>query len=148
MRAVVQRVKKGSVSIEEKVVSSIGPGLVILLGVGEGDTEADAIWLAEKIANLRIFPDAEDKLNLSLLNIGGEALVVSQFTLYGDCRHGRRPSFSEAALPDLASKLYKAFSCELKTKRVPVATGIFQANMLVEIANDGPVTLLLDTDKL
>jgi D-tyrosyl-tRNA(Tyr) deacylase len=146
MRAVVQRVSRGSVAIEGQVVGQIGRGLVVLLGVGHGDGETEARLLAEKIANLRIFEDAAGKMNLSLLDIGGEALVVSQFTLYADTRRGRRPGFTDAALPDLAEPLVQRFADHLRAAGIPVATGRFGAMMLVEIHNDGPVTILLDTD--
>jgi len=146
MRAVVQRVSRGSVAIEGQVVGQIGRGLVVLLGVGHGDGEAEARLLAEKVANLRIFEDAAGKMNLSLLDIGGEALVVSQFTLYADTRRGRRPGFTDAALPDVAEPLVQRFADHLRAAGIPVATGRFGAMMLVEIHNDGPVTILLDTD--
>jgi len=146
VRSVVQRVSRGSVSIEGQVVGQIGRGLVVLLGVGHGDGEAEARLLAEKVANLRIFEDAAGKMNLSLLDIGGEALVVSQFTLYADTRRGRRPGFTDAALPDVAEPLVQRFADHLRAAGIPVATGRFGAMMLVEIHNDGPVTILLDTD--
>jgi D-tyrosyl-tRNA(Tyr) deacylase len=128
------------------VVGQIGRGLVVLLGVGHGDGEAEARLLGEKIANLRIFEDAAGKMNLSLLDVGGEALVVSQFTLYADTRRGRRPGFTDAALPDVAEPLVQRFADHLRAAGIPVATGRFGAMMLVEIHNDGPVTILLDTD--
>jgi D-tyrosyl-tRNA(Tyr) deacylase len=139
-------VSRGSVAIEGQVVGQIGRGLVVLLGVGHGDGEAEARLLAEKIANLRIFEDAAGKMNLSLLDSGGEALVVSQFTLYADTRRGRRPGFTDAALPDVAEPLVQRFADHLRAAGIPVATGRFGAMMLVEIHNDGPVTILLDTD--
>ncbi len=148
MRAVVQRVKRGSVTVDNMITGSIGRGLVVLLGVGQGDQEADARYLAEKIVNLRIFEDKEGKMNLSLKDIEGEILVVSQFTLFGDCRQGRRPSFTEAASPAEAERLYGYFVELLKQQGIGVATGVFQAHMLVEIMNDGPVTMLLDSRKL
>ena len=144
MRAVVQRVKKASVSVDGKVVGAIGPGLMILVGVKEGDTEAEAQWLASKVATLRIFGDDEGKLNRSVLDMGGKALVVSQFTLYADCRKGRRPSFVEAARPEVADPLVDKFVEFLHTEGLHVETGIFQAEMLVEIYNDGPVTVIID----
>ncbi|RDV82317.1 D-aminoacyl-tRNA deacylase [Ammonifex thiophilus] len=144
MRALVQRVARGAVWVEGKKIASIGRGLVVLLGIKKGDTPNDARYLAEKVAHLRIFEDEEGKLNLSLKEVGGEALVVSQFTLYGDCRRGRRPSFSEAAPAEEAEPLYRAFLAALREQGVPVAEGKFQAHMLVEIYNDGPVTLLLE----
>jgi D-tyrosyl-tRNA(Tyr) deacylase len=139
-------VSRGSVAIEGQVVGQIGRGLVVLLGVGHGDGEAEARLLAEKIANLRIFKDAAGKMNLSLLDSGGEALVVSQFTLYADTRRGRRPGFTDAALPDVAEPLVQRFADHLRAAGIPVATGRFGDMMLVEIHNDGPVTILLDTD--
>jgi len=144
MRAVVQRVRKASVSVGGEVVGAIGPGLVVLLGVKTGDTEAEAKWLANKIANLRIFSDQEGKFNLSALDVGGEALVVSQFTLYGDARKGRRPSFIEAAPPEVAEPLVEKFVEFLRAKGLKVETGRFGAIMLVEIHNDGPVTIILE----
>jgi len=128
-------------------VGATGPGMVILLGVGEGDTGQDVEYLAEKIANLRIFEDDRGKMNLSLLDIEGEALIVSQFTLYGDCRKGRRPNFSGAAPPAKGEEYYNRFVKALRNRGVKVATGIFRAYMTVEIINDGPVTLLLDSSK-
>jgi D-tyrosyl-tRNA(Tyr) deacylase len=144
MRAVVQRVKQGSVTIAGKRVAEIGAGMVILLGVGPQDTEIQAEALARKIAMLRIFSDAEDKMNLSLLDTKGEAIVVSQFTLYANTRKGNRPSFVEAALPEIASPLVERFAGLLRAQGVPTQTGEFGADMLVEIANDGPVTILLE----
>jgi len=145
MRAVVQRVKKGSVSIEGKVVGEIGKGLVILLGVKSGDTEADAKFLADKCVNLRIFADAAGKFNLSALDISGELLAISQFTLYADTRKGRRPSFIEAAPPEISEPLYKKFIVYLQESGLRVASGEFGAMMLVEIYNDGPVTIILES---
>jgi D-aminoacyl-tRNA deacylase len=145
MRAVIQRVRSGSVTVEGEGPRRIGRGLVVLLGVGTNDTEKDAAWLAEKTANLRIFEDPEGKMNLSLLDVGGEALVVSQFTLYGDPRKGRRPSFTGAAPPDKADLLYKRYVELLEKCGIRVQTGWFRARMMVAIENDGPVTLLLDT---
>ena len=144
MRAVLQRVRSGRVSVAERTLAQIGKGAVILLGIGPEDGEAQARYLAEKIANLRIFEDDEGKLNLSLLDTGGEAIVVSQFTLYADTRKGRRPSFTDAAPPDLASPLVERFAALLEAQGVPTQTGEFGAHMLVEIANDGPVTILLE----
>ena len=148
MRAVIQRVRSASVTVDEEVVGSIGRGLVVLLGVGLNDTEREASWLADKTANLRIFEDDEGKMNLSLLDIGGQALVVSQFTLYGDARKGRRPSFTDAAPPEKADHLYRRYVECLENVRIGVQTGRFRAKMLVSIENDGPVTLILDTPTL
>lgn len=148
MRAVVQRVKEASVLIEGAVVGEISKGVLIFLGVGENDTENECVYMANKIVNLRIFPDEKDLMNLSLLDINGAALVVSQFTLWGDCRKGRRPSFIEAARPEKANKLYKRFISLLKDKNVSVATGKFQEMMDVHLVNDGPVTILLDSLKV
>jgi D-tyrosyl-tRNA(Tyr) deacylase len=144
MRAVIQRVGKASVSVEGEVVGQIGRGVVVLVGVTHGDTQEQADWLAEKIASLRIFEDAEGKMNLGLLDVGGTALVVSQFTLYADARKGRRPSFTDAALPEVAEPLVDYFAQALRRQGVPVETGVFRAHMLVEIHNDGPVTILLE----
>lgn len=145
MRALIQRVTKASVSIEGKVVGSIGKGLVILLGVKLGDTDDDANFLADKSVNLRIFADQEGKFNLSALDVGGELLAISQFTLYGDTRKGRRPSFIDAAPPEISEPLYKKFVTYLRQSGLKVATGEFGAMMLVEIHNDGPVTILLES---
>src|SRR4030042_3291385 len=145
MRAVVQRVKEARVCVEGKVIGEIKQGLLCFVGVGKGDQEADADSLAAKIPQLRIFEDAEGRFNRPLLDIKGEIFVVSQFPLFGDCRRGRRPSFSDAAEPDQARELYQRFIAKLKEDAVPVAQGEFQAHMEVELINDGPVTLLLDT---
>ena len=147
MRAVVQRVSRAKVTVEGRVTGEIGAGLMILLGVGKDDTSAAAASLAEKISNLRIFEDEQGKMNRSLLDVKGSALVVSQFTLYGDARGQRRPSFIAAASPELGRKLYEEFSEALRGIGVKVATGIFQAMMSVELVNEGPVTILIDTDK-
>lgn len=147
MRAVVQKVSRSKVTVEEEVTGSIDHGLMVLLGVTHDDTEADAGYLAEKIANLRIFEDADDKLNLSVKDVQGAILSISQFTLYGDCRKGRRPSFTEAARPEQANKLYEVFNERLQQEGVTVETGRFQTHMMVELVNDGPVTLLLDSKK-
>ncbi len=148
MRAVVQRVKKGSVEIEKKEIGKIEEGLIILLGVGQDDAEKDVEYLAEKIVNLRIFEDKEGKMNLSVKDINGQILVISQFTLYGDCKKGRRPSFISAALPEKAVKLYDYFVKYIKNYGLKIETGEFQAKMLVRIYNNGPVTILLDSEKL
>jgi D-aminoacyl-tRNA deacylase len=144
MRAVIQRVRRGKVSVDERVVSSIGHGLVILLGVGPDDTEENARGLARKIAMLRIFEDDQEKMNLSVLDVKGEALVVSQFTLFADTRRGHRPSFSGAAAPDLARPLAERFTALLIEQGVPTQTGEFGAHMLVEIENNGPVTIWME----
>lgn len=145
MRALIQRVQKGAVQIDGEEVAAIGVGLVVFIGVGADDKPADAEYLANKIANLRIFADEQRPLNRSILDVGGEALVVSQFTLYGDTRRGRRPSFSQAAPPDEAQPLYELFVQHLRQLGVPTVTGRFQADMLVAIANDGPVTLMVES---
>ena len=147
MRAVVQRVSQGSVSVDGVSVGSIGRGLVILLGVGHDDGEREAHWLAQKIANLRIMADADGRMNLSLLEVGGGALVISQFTLLADCRKGRRPSFIEAAEPGKARDLYAYFAAEAARRVRRVSTGRFQAMMKVALTNDGPVTILLESEK-
>ncbi len=145
MKAVIQRVRRASVTVDGAVSGAIGGGLLVLLGVGRGDTEAAADYLAGKIAGLRIFPDAEGKMNLSLLDTGGAMLVVSQFTLYGDCRKGRRPSFDAAAPPEEARRLYEYFVSKVRAANIPVETGVFQAHMDVELLNDGPVTLIIES---
>ena len=147
MRAVLQRVSRAQVSVESRVTGSIASGLMILLGVGLADTAAVAASMAEKCANLRIFEDEQGKMNKSLLDVKGAALVVSQFTLYGDARGQRRPSFVSAGPPELAKKLYEDFCEALRDLGVTVGTGIFQAMMSVELVNEGPVTILLDSDK-
>lgn len=148
MRAVVQRVSQARVEVEGQTVGSIQAGLLVLLGVSRDDGREQAAWLAGKIAGLRMFPDAEDKLNLSVKDVGGAVLVVSQFTLWGDCRKGTRPSYTRAAGGDLAEPLYEAFCEELRNKGLSVATGQFGAMMEVHLVNQGPVTLLLDTEKM
>jgi D-aminoacyl-tRNA deacylase len=147
MRAVLQRVSQARVTVEGRVTGEIGHGLMILLGVGKQDSSAVAASLAEKVANLRIFEDQQQKMNLSLLDVKGAALVVSQFTLYGDARGQRRPSFISAAPPDVAKQLYEEFCEALRKLGITVATGIFQAMMSVELVNEGPVTILLDSEK-
>lgn len=144
MRAVLQRVSRSRVTVEERVVAEIGRGVVILVGVGHGDTEAEARWLAEKCAGLRIFEDAQGKTNLALGDVGGAAIVVSQFTLLADARKGRRPSFTDAAAPDRAEPLVRLFSEHLASRGVPTQQGLFGAHMQVELVNDGPVTILLE----
>ena len=147
MRAVVQRVSRARVTVEGRVTGEIGAGLMILLGIGRNDASAVAVSMAEKVAHLRIFEDDEGKMNRSLLDVKGSALVVSQFTLYGDARGQRRPSFVAAAPPDQAKKLYEEFSEALRKLGISVATGVFKAMMSVESVNEGPVTILLDSDK-
>ena len=145
MRALIQRVSNASVKIAGRTVGKTGQGLVILLGITHDDTEADVKYLADKCVNLRIFCDDDDKMNRSLLDIDGEALIISQFTLYGDARKGRRPGFSSAARPDYAIPLYEKFVQTVKDCKIKVATGKFGAKMLVDIKNDGPVTLMLES---
>ncbi|MCS7174454.1 D-aminoacyl-tRNA deacylase [Pseudothermotoga sp.] len=147
MRAVVQRVHNASVSVDGKLVGQINAGLLVYLGVGKNDTEKDVEWMCDKIANLRIFEDSNGKMNLSLLQVNGELLVISQFTLYGDCRRGRRPSFDEAAPPEIGEKLYEMFIEKMKQQVKRVEKGIFGAHMEVESMNDGPVTILLDSER-
>ena len=147
MRACVQRVSRASVTVEGTVVGEIARGLLVLLGVTAADTDNDARHLADKICGLRIFEDADNKMNQSLEDIGGAMLVVSQFTLYGDCRKGRRPSFTQAAPPEQAERLYDTFVAGVGMRGIPVATGRFRAHMNVALVNDGPVTLLLDSTK-
>jgi D-tyrosyl-tRNA(Tyr) deacylase len=147
MRAVVQRVSHAKVTVDGRITGEIGAGLMILLGVGRNDTPAIAASIAEKCVNLRIFEDEQGKMNLSLLDVKGSVLAVSQFTLYGDARGQRRPSFISAAPPELAKALYEEFCGALRKLGVSVATGIFQAMMSVELVNEGPVTILLDSDK-
>ncbi|HKZ85651.1 MAG TPA: D-aminoacyl-tRNA deacylase [Anaerolineae bacterium] len=146
MRLVIQRVKQASVSVDGKIVGQCGHGLCILAGVRLGDTEAEAKWLAQKVAGLRIFEDDEGKMNRSVIDVGGSALVVSQFTLYADARKGRRPSFVDAELPDRAAPLVMKFVEYLRAEGVPTETGVFGAMMLVEIHNDGPVTIMLERE--
>ena len=148
MRAVVQRVSEASVEVSGEIVGEIGPGLAVLVGVKQGDTEADARYLAEKTAHLRVFNDSEGRMNLSLLERGGGVLVVSQFTLYGDARRGRRPSYAEAAAPEAAESLYLRYCDLLREMGVSVQTGRFGAKMTVRLVGEGPVTILLDSDRL
>src|ERR1700694_3857721 len=147
MRAVLQRVREARVEAGGTVTGAIGTGLLVLLGVSRTDSKDDADYLAEKISGLRIFPDEQDRMNRSVLEIGGAVLVVSQFTLYGDCRRGRRPSFDEAAPPDEARSLYEYFVERLRASNLKTETGVFQASMQVHLVNDGPVTLLLESKK-
>jgi D-tyrosyl-tRNA(Tyr) deacylase len=148
MRACVQRVSEAHVTVEGAETGRIGRGLVVLLGVGHNDGDDEARWLAEKIVGLRVFEDDAGKMNLSLADVGGEMLVISQFTLYGDCRRGRRPSFTDAAPPELAERLYEAFASEVRKTGVGVGTGRFREHMMVSLVNDGPVTLWIDTAEM
>jgi D-aminoacyl-tRNA deacylase len=148
VRAVIQRVAEASCRVDGEVVGAIGPGPAVLLGVGLGDTEADADALADKVLNLRVFPDEAGQMNRSVLDTGGGLLVVSQFTLLGDARKGRRPSYSDAAPPEEANRLYERFVERLRPSGLPVATGVFRAMMDVALVNQGPVTILLDSRKL
>ena len=147
MRAVVQRVLRAEVRVDQQTVAAIDRGLLVLVGVGADDSPADAKWLADKVAHLRVFDDEDGKMNLSVLDTGGSVLAVSQFTLYGDCRRGRRPGFSGAAPPGQGEDLYRRRISELEQMQVAVASGVFQAHMEVELINDGPVTLLLDSKR-
>src|SRR5580700_7443852 len=147
MRAVVQRVSRAQVAVNEEIVGKIGPGLLVLLGVGRDDTEADATYLAEKITGLRVFEDAQGKMNRSLHEAGGSVLAVSQFTLYGDVRRGKRPSFDAAAPPEKARQLYEFFVQQIRAAGLRCETGRFQETMQVELMNQGPVTILLDSAK-
>jgi len=148
MRAVVQRVSRAEVRVDGNTVGRIKKGILVLLGVGRDDNEQDLQWMADKVVNLRIFEDENDKMNLSVLDVGGQVLVVSQFTLYGDCRKGKRPSYSSAAAPGDAERMYTAFVETIESRYgIKVETGVFQAMMEVDLVNDGPVTLLLDSKK-
>jgi D-tyrosyl-tRNA(Tyr) deacylase len=147
VRAVIQRVSKASVTVDQQTVGAIDQGLMVLLGVARGDISPDATYLAEKTAGLRIFEDDAGKMNRSVEEIGGSLLVVSQFTLLGDCRKGRRPGFTDAAQPELADQLYEEYVAALRSRGVNVATGVFRADMQVALVNDGPVTMLLDSRK-
>ena len=147
MRAVVQRVSRARVVIDDEVAAEIGRGLLVLLGITHADTAENARWLAEKIVDLRIFPDDEGKMNRSVRDVGAEVLIISQFTLSADCRRGRRPSFDNAAPPEVARSMYETFVETLKAMELPVQTGEFRAMMQVELINDGPVTILLDSRK-
>ena len=147
MRAVIQRVSQASVIVDGQTVGAIEQGLMVLLGVARGDTAGEATYLADKTAGLRIFEDDDGKMNRSVKEVGGSILVVSQFTLLGDCRKGRRPGFTEAATPELADALYEAYVDVLRNRGLTVATGVFQADMQVALVNDGPVTLMLDSRK-
>lgn len=148
MRAVIQRVSRASVTVDSEITGEINAGLLVLLGIHKDDGEAEIKWMVDKVTNLRIFEDDDGKMNRSLLDTSGAMLVVSQFTLYGDCRKGRRPGYSSAAPPKSAEDLYQQFIDAVKQKNIPTASGRFQAHMDVELVNDGPVTLLLDSSKL
>lgn len=148
MRAVVQRVDRASVTVDGQLTGKVERGLLVLLGVAEGDTDKDLHYIVDKVCGLRIFEDAEGKMNLSVQDIGGSLLAVSQFTLCGDCRKGKRPSFDKAAKPDVANAFYEQFVEQCRVKGLPVATGVFRAHMLVELVNNGPVTILLDSTKI
>ncbi len=147
MKAVIQRVSKGTVTVNNEIVGKVDKGFVVFLGVGHEDTEEDAAYLAKKIANMRIFEDDQGKMNLSLNQVNGGVLIISQFTLYGDTRKGNRPSFVNAAAPEHANKLYEYCIKLIKEFGIPTESGVFQAEMLVEIHNDGPVTLVIDSNK-
>jgi D-tyrosyl-tRNA(Tyr) deacylase len=147
MRAVVQRVTKASVGVDDRIVGQIGPGLLVLLGISKTDTKDSADYMLEKVLGLRIFPDAEGKMNLSMREARGAVLVVSQFTLYGDVRRGKRPSFDDAARPEMAKNLYEYFAAKIREQCIECATGEFQAMMKVSLVNDGPVTILIDSEK-
>ena len=147
MRAVVQRVSRASVHVDQHLTGSIDNGLVVFLGIHPNDGPGEIQWMADKIIHLRIFDDEEGKMNRSLLDLGKEMLIISQFTLYGDCRKGRRPGYSDAAPPNLAEPIYQRFVGEVQRRGISVATGRFQASMEVELVNDGPVTLLIDSEK-
>lgn len=148
MRAVVQRVDRASVTVDNKVVGQVDKGLMVLFGVAPDDTDKDLNYIVDKVAGLRIFEDDQDKMNLSVQDVGGSILAVSQFTLYGDCRKGKRPSFDGAAKPELANSYYEKFVAALRDKGIKVETGVFRAHMLVELVNNGPVTMLLDSKKI
>ena len=147
MRAVVQRVSSSTVTVDGEVIGDINKGLLVLLGVTHEDSSKDVDYIIDKVLNLRIFEDENEKMNLSLKDVGGELLVVSQFTLYGDCRKGRRPSFSSAARPEVATKLYEEFIEKAKKEGIVTQTGQFGANMMVDLTNDGPVTILLESNR-
>ncbi len=147
MRCVVQRVSQAQVDIDGQTVGRIAMGVMVLVGVGQGDAEKDADYLADKTALLRIFPDENDRMNRSLVDIDGSVLAISQFTLWGDCRKGRRPAFTAAAAPEIANPLYERYCQRLRTHQLDVQTGVFAADMQVQLVNDGPVTILLDSQK-
>ena len=145
MRAVIQRVAQAAVTVEGREIASMNRGLLVLLAAGQGDTESDVQWMIEKIINLRVFPDDQGKMNRSLLEVKGDMIAVSQFTLYGDCRKGRRPSFAHALEPQAAENLCALFVAQIRTRGIPCGTGTFGAHMMVSLVNDGPVTLLVDS---
>ena len=147
MKLVIQRVKNASVEVDKKIVGKIEKGFLVLIGIKVGDTKEQADYLVRKLCNLRVFSDENDKMNLSLKDVGGELLVVSQFTLYGDCRKGRRPSFSSAARPEVATKLYEEFIEKARKEGIVTKTGQFGAHMMVDLTNDGPVTILLESNR-
>lgn len=148
MRAVVQRVDRANVTVDGSITGSVQKGLLVLLGVAEGDTDKDLSYIVDKVTGLRIFENENEKMNLSVQDVGGEILAVSQFTLCGDCRKGKRPSFDKAAKPDIANEYYERFVAACREKGIHVETGVFRAHMLVELVNNGPVTILLDSTKL
>lgn len=148
MRLVIQRVKKASVTVSEELKGSCKAGYLVLVGVGQNDTEKDVSYCVEKTKGLRVFEDEQGKMNLSILDVGGEVLAISQFTLYGDVRKGKRPSFTASAAPERAKKLYEVYVEELKSAGIPTQTGVFGADMQVELVNDGPVTIMIDSEKL
>ncbi len=148
MKAIVQRVLKADLKVDGKLISEIGKGLVVFLGVGQGDEENDLLKLAAKISKLRIFEDENGKMNLSIKDVSGQILLVSQFTLYGDCRHGNRPSFIMAEKPERANQLYENMKTLLENENIPVKTGVFGADMKINVLNDGPVTIILDSKEL
>jgi D-tyrosyl-tRNA(Tyr) deacylase len=146
MRVLLQRVSESSVSVDGQVVGASGRGYLLLVGIGQGDTAAEVAWMADKVTGLRLFPDADGKMNLSIEDVGGSVLAVSQFTLYADCARGRRPSFTGAASPELGKALYDSFVVALRERGLTVATGIFQAHMMVSLVNDGPVTMMIERE--
>lgn len=148
MRLIIQRVKKASVTVSDQTVGSCGRGYLVLVGIGQGDTPADVLYCADKTAGLRIFEDENGKMNLSILDIGGEVLAISQFTLYGDVRKGKRPSFTDSASPETAKELYELYVDKLRETGISTQTGVFGADMQVELLNDGPVTIMIDSTKL
>lgn len=148
MRAVVQRVDRASVTVDGSVTGSVNKGLLVLLGVAEGDTDKDLSYIVDKVTGLRIFEDENEKMNLSVQDVGGEILAVSQFTLCGDCRKGKRPSFDKAAKPEIANEFYERFVAACREKGINVETGVFRAHMLVELVNNGPVTIILDSTRI